>query len=226
MSLQKKISLKPSPQELLVELIHKEKNHHLFFYPLESRSIHQTLCTLVTFRWLSLHKTSFTISSNDFGCEIISPEPFENVENIFKTLFSLERLEEDLEGAFNLSQMAKSAFRDIARIAGLVIQGYPTKRKTLRQIQMTSSLLYDVFENYDPHNLLLEQARKEVQVKEIELDRLKKTLERIQGKEFRFVYLKRFSPFSLPLYLESESEHLSNETLEEKMKKAVKGWLT
>ena len=59
----------------------------------------------------------------------------------------------------NSAELARRQFREIARVAGLVFQGYPGSGKSTRQLQSSSGLFFDVFTQYDPHNLLLEQAR-------------------------------------------------------------------
>ncbi|MBN9376758.1 MAG: DNA ligase-associated DEXH box helicase [Chlamydiales bacterium 38-26] len=225
LKIQNKISQIPAHQELLVEVMHTKKGWHLFFYPFESRSIHQTLNTLVAFRLLKKMKSSFTLACNDYGCEILSAEPFVNLEDDFKELFTETNLEEDLNEAVNISEMGKTTFRDIARIAGLVIQGFISKRKSLRQIQMTTSLLYEVFTKFDPTNLLLQQAKQEVLVKDLELQRLKDVLQRIRTSAFKFVQLRKLSPFALPIYVEGESQYLSNEDLKAIMEKIQKSWV-
>jgi ATP-dependent Lhr-like helicase len=58
--------------------------------------------------------------------------------------------------------MARRQFREIARVAGLIFQGYPGQHKAARHLQASSELFFDVFSEYDPENLLLTQARREV----------------------------------------------------------------
>lgn len=222
--IQKKISAVPNDDEILVEISKTRHGWHLFFYPFESRMIHQTLNALIAYRLLRSMKSSFTLASNDYGCEILSSTPFEKIETTFKELFTEENLENDLQSALNLAEMAKTTFRDIARIAGLVIQGYPTKRKSMRQIQMTTSLLYDVFAKYDPENLLLIQAKHEVMIHDIQWERLNNVLKRIRESPLKFVYTSKLSPFALPLFVEGESSHLSNESMLELMEKIQKSW--
>ena len=49
-----------------------------------------------------------------------------------------EHLAEDLLAGVNLGEIARRQFRDIARIAGLVFQGFPGSGKSTRQIQASS----------------------------------------------------------------------------------------
>ena len=58
--------------------------------------------------------------------------------------------------------MAKRKFRDIATISGLIFKGYPGNFVSNKHIQSSSSLIYEVFNQYDPDNLLIKQAKEEV----------------------------------------------------------------
>ncbi len=67
-------------------------------------------------------------------------------------LFDDHNLAIDLDACLNAAEMGKRQFREIARISGLVFQGYPGQQKSAKQLQASSGLLYDVFSNYDPNN--------------------------------------------------------------------------
>ena len=75
--------------------------------------------------------------------------------------------------------MARRQFRDIARVAGLLFQGFPGQRKPARHLQASSGLFYEVFATYDPGNLLLHQAHREVLERQLESSRLGRTLARL-----------------------------------------------
>ena len=86
--------------------------------------------------------------------------------------------------------MARRKFRDIAVIGGLIFQGYPGENKKTRHLQSSAGLLFKVFKEYDPHNLLLRQAYHEVMDQQMEEGRLRNMLERISQVKSYFVSLK------------------------------------
>ncbi len=88
-------------------------------------------------------------------------------------LLAEERLLEDTLASLNAGELAQRRFREIARVAGLVFQGFPGQPKSMRQLQASSSLLYEVFRKYDPDNPLLSQAEREVLEQELDLGRLR-----------------------------------------------------
>src|SRR5690606_27873933 len=80
----------------------------------------------------------------------------------WRNLLSGDRLLEDMLACLNSSELARRQFRDIARVAGLISQGFPGQATSARHLQASSELFYDVLTQFDPENLLLHQARREV----------------------------------------------------------------
>jgi ATP-dependent helicase Lhr and Lhr-like helicase len=117
----------------------------------------------------------------------------------------------------NASEMARRRFREIARVAGLVFSGYPGKSKTSRQVQVSSGLLFDVFSEYDPENLLLHQAEREVLEQQLEESRLRNAMKRLSQSRLISVELERASPMALPLLVESWRGKVSSETIAERV---------
>jgi len=108
------------------------------------------------------------------------------------------------------------------RIAGLVFSGYPGVPKSARQLQASSSLLYEVFRKYDAGNLLLRQAQTEVLSQELDVRRLAATLKRMRAQRVERVELKVPSPFALPLMVERFRERLTTEKLNDRLARMLK----
>lgn len=96
--------------------------------------------------------------------------------------------------------MARRQFRDIARVVGLILQGYPGE-KSARQLQASSGLIYDVFARYDLGNLL-RQASRNVLERQLERSRLAATLERLAARHISVVDVPRLTPLAFPLLVE------------------------
>jgi ATP-dependent Lhr-like helicase len=137
-------------------------------------------------------------------------------------LFSTDHLLEDVLASLNASEMSQRRFREIARIAGLVFQGYPGQGKSARQLQASSSLFYAVFSKHDAGNLLLTQAQREVLEQELELGRLRATLLELQARRVRFHAIKRATPFGFALMVERFREKLSTEKLSDRVARLVR----
>jgi ATP-dependent Lhr-like helicase len=79
-----------------------------------------------------------------------------------------------------------------------------------------------VFRKWDPENLLLTQAQKEVLSQELEISRLTATLDRINARTLDTVQLRHPSPMSLPLMVERFREQLTTEQLSTRLDRILR----
>lgn len=224
---QARLSRVPAADELLVELARTREGYHCFVFPFDGRLVHGGLAALVAYRMTRVRSASFSIAVNDYGMELLTDEAFPYREALEAGLFSEEGLLEDTVASLNMSELARRQFRDIARVAGLVFQsrpGGPEGRRSARHLQASTSLIYDVFEQFDPGNLLLAQARREVLERQFEQSRLGRTLARLRGSRLVVVETPRPTPLSLPLMVERLGAKLSSETLAERIEKMQRQW--
>lgn len=223
LSIQRTKSHVPHDNELLIEVIKSREGWHLFVFPFEGKTIHEGLALLIAHRLSTDVPSTFIISCNDYGFELLSSAPYDE-SRLNASLIDPAHCQEELELLINLHETSKGVFREIARIAGLVFQGFPGKHKSNRQLQMSTGLLFDVLEKYDPHNLLLKQAKKETLDKYFNQNRLVEVLKRLHSCELIIKYPKHFTPFSLPLFVERVSQRLSTETLAKRIETIQKSW--
>ena len=210
---QMQLSRLPTPATLLVEQYRSREGWHLYVHPFAGRHVHLGLASLVAWRLSLDQPNTFSLSFNDHGFELLAPEPFDVTAVQDGSVFSTGNLVHDVMASLNSSELAQRRFREIARVAGLVFTGYPGSPKSLRQVQASSSLFFEVFRKYDPHNLLLKQAEQEVLGQELDITQLTDTLTAIAGKTIDFVTLRHPSPLSLPLMVERFREKLTTEQL-------------
>ena len=79
-----------------------------------------------------------------------------------------------------------------------------------------------MFRKYDQGNLLLSQAQQEVLSQELELSRLRNTLEKLASRELDLVHIKHPSPMSLPLMVERFREQLTTEQLSTRLDRILR----
>jgi ATP-dependent helicase Lhr and Lhr-like helicase len=65
----------PAADELLIERVRTREGHHLFVFPFEGRLVHEGLAALFAYRISRLAPISFTMAANDYGLELLSPDP-------------------------------------------------------------------------------------------------------------------------------------------------------
>ncbi len=213
------ISRVPSADEFLVERVETKEGHHLFFYPFAGRLVHEGLAALIALRVSRVKPISFSISCNDYGFELLAPEPAPIEEAFASDLLSTERLAQDIPESLNAAEMARRQFREIARVAGLTFNGYPGQNKSVRQLQASSGLLFDVFMRYDSGNLLLDQANREVLERQLERSRMGQTLERLGRATVVIQDMKRPSPLCFPLMVDRTRNRVSSEKLGDRIRR-------
>ncbi|MCE2909881.1 MAG: ligase-associated DNA damage response DEXH box helicase, partial [Burkholderiaceae bacterium] len=222
---QARLSRLPVRDALLVERFDSREGHHVFLYPFAGRNVHIGLAQLLAWRLANRVKdarpNTFSLSVNDYGLEIVAAAPLPEGALDDPALLGTQDLLHDVLASLNSGQLAQRRFREIARVAGLVFGGYPGAPKSLRQLQASSSLFFEVFRQYDAGNRLLTQAEGEVLAQELELSRLQATLERLQALPRPVVALPAPSPFALPLMIERLREQLSTEKLKDRLERLV-----
>jgi ATP-dependent Lhr-like helicase len=209
----------PAADELLIERVKTREGHHLFFFPFEGRLVHEGLAALFAYRISRLVPISFTFSMNDYGLELLSPDPAPLEEALAAGLLSPRNLLDDVPASLNATEMARRQFREIARVAGLVFQGFPHAGKSARQLQASSGLFFDVFTRYDPGNLLVSQAHREVLERQLESSRLGRTLERLSAGRAVITQPKRTPPLAFPLLVDRTREAVTSESLGDRVRR-------
>jgi ATP-dependent Lhr-like helicase len=212
LELQARWSRLPGPDDLLIELTIERGVHHAFIFTLAGRLANEGLGALIAHRIARGRPSSIGINANDYGFALSSRSRLPRDEMSWRPLLSAEELVEDLLVCVNGSELARRRFREIARIAGLIFAGYPGQPKPMRHLQASSELYYEVFRGFDPENLLLHQAQREVLDSELEVARLREALERASTRSIRIVETERFTPLAFPLWVDRiRAQQLSTE---------------
>ncbi len=219
---QARLSMLPAPGTLLIERYHSREGFHLYLYPFAGRNVHLGLASLLAWRLAKHVPNTFSMSVNDHGFELLSAEAVDVAPLIDQSAFATDTLLHDVLASLNSGELSQRRFREIARVAGLVFTGYPGAAKSTRQLQASSGLFFEVFRKYDAGNLLLTQADTEVLSQELDIRRLRASLERMAAQRVAFVELKTPSPFSLPLMVERFREKMTTEKLADRLARIVR----
>jgi len=218
--LQQQLSHIPRANELLIEQIEDKNGYHLLVYPFEGRQVHEAMSAILAYRIGQLTPITFSISMNDYGFELLSDQPIPVDDSNARELFSTNNLLADIQKSTNSTEMAKRKFRDIAVIGGLIFQGMPGEHKKARHLQSSASLLFKVFDEFDPNNILLKQAYQEVLMQQMDEVRLRLALQRIYGGEIIVTFPQKLTPLSFPIIVDGlNRNHFSSEKLEDRVRK-------
>jgi len=103
-----------------------------------------------------------------------------------------------------------------------VQQAVPGLQKSVRQVQMSTGLLYEVFVSHDPGNPLLAEAREQARREQLDFPRLERAVRRAAASRPVFRELGQLTPFSLPLYVERVRSQVSTEELSDRVARLQK----
>ncbi|PHR13702.1 MAG: DNA ligase-associated DEXH box helicase [Aequorivita sp.] len=216
---QEKESIVPGEDEFLIETFKTREGYHALFYPFEGRFVHEAMSSLLAYRISLLSPISFSLAYNDYGFELLSDQYLDIQTVLDNNLFSAEYLYDDLQKSLNYTELARRKFRDIAVISGMVFQGYPNKIIKTKHLQSNSQLLFDVFRDYEPNNLLYLQAYRETFEHQLEEGRLRLALERINSQKIIWKQCEKATPFSFPIITDGLRAKLSSEKLADRIKR-------
>ncbi|MDX1685212.1 MAG: ligase-associated DNA damage response DEXH box helicase [Saprospiraceae bacterium] len=209
----------PAAEELLIEYFETREGYHLVIYPFEGRFVHEAIGALIGYRLSKKLPISFSIAMNDYGVELLSDQSMDVDDVIDHDLFETRSLYEDIQNTVNVVEMSRRRFRDIARISGMIFEGFPGQKKKERHLQNSAQLLFDVFREYEPDNLLYQQAIDETMTFQFEEARLRRALERIRGQRLIIKKPDKATPFAFPIMVDRLREHVTSEKLEDRVRK-------
>jgi ATP-dependent Lhr-like helicase len=212
----------PKDNEFLVEKIHTKDGFHVFMYPFEGRLIHEVISALIAYRISRITPLTFTIAMNDYGFELLSDQEIPIDKHNISDILSDNNLMNDVIASINAAEMASRKFRDIAVIAGLVVQSMPGRHQNNKSLQSSSGLIFRVLEDNEPNNLLLRQAYTEVFNQQLEEVRLKDAFKRINSSRLIIKESNTFTPLSFPIKVDSLRQSISSEKLDKRIERIQK----
>lgn len=197
LALQREVSRLPEPGRLLVETFPAEGRAHLCLYGFAGRAAQQTLGLLLTRRMEEEALNPLGFVATDYATLIWGLDPVPDVS----PLLDRQALRDGLETWLKSNAVMKRTFRNVALVAGLIQRNHPGQRKSGRQATISSDILYDTLQRYDPGHLLLQITREEAMRGLVSFGRIETMLDRIGGR-IDHLRLDRVTPFAAPLFLE------------------------
>ena len=128
---QAQLSRIPTPRTLLIESLASREGQHLFLYPFAGRNAHIGLGSLLAWR-LSKRPAEHLLDRHQ---RLRARAPLAPTRSIRRrssdqSLFEEGDLLHDVLASLNSSELARRRFREIARVSGLISQGFPGQPKS------------------------------------------------------------------------------------------------
>lgn len=211
LQLQAEWSAIPDENSLLIEQVKTRDGFHVFLFPFEGRLVQEGLAAIIAWRLSRLQPITFASTINDYGIELLSPTQPPLQRALDEGLFNSSGLINQIEKSMNAGELDRRQFRDIARVSGLVFGGFPGQGKSSRHLQASSDMFFDVFRDYDPDNMLLKQARREVLDHQLEQTRLARAMDRIASCKMVVTEPPKPTPLAFPILVDRLRMKMSSE---------------
>ena len=222
LKLQNELSALPHNGEVLAEWIHRRDGWYLMVYPFAGRAVNEGIAALVSLRWSRSATNTFSYAANDYGFVVALAREESMSADIVQNLLKPDNLVDDLFACVNMPELARRQFREIARVAGLLPPSLPGRQmRTMRQLQASSGLLYDVLQRYDPSHMLLSQAQREVFAAQLDVQAIERALRDCSQRNIDLRTPQSLTPLSFPLWAERWRGELSNEDWKTRVARAA-----
>lgn len=218
LALQARLSGLPLADRLLAEWIRTRDGQHLVLHPFAGRAVHEGLAPLLATRLAARFGGTWTWAISDYGLIVGRQRAYPLDAGELRTLLAPGDLGADIAASLNLSELARRQFREIARIAGLTPVGAPGRRRSLKHLMASSSLLFDVLREHEPDHLLLQLAEREVREHALALPALHACLSRLASGTIDWHEPATLTPLSFPLWAEKLRGQLGHEDFETRVR--------
>lgn len=199
LALQRRRSVIPRADQMLVETFPRAGRSFLVCYPFDGRLCHQSLGMLLTRRLERLGLKPLGFVASEYSLAVWALGDLRTLD--MEALFDEDMMGDDLDAWLASSALLKRSFRTCAMIAGLLEKRFVGQERTGRQVTFSSDLIYDVLRSHEPDHILLLAAQQDAATGALDILRLGALLRRIRGR-ILVRHIDRVSPLAVPALLE------------------------
>src|SRR3954451_16611625 len=135
-------------------------SRHYFFHTLVGRAANDALSRVVALRLSRLRGGNAVATPDDYGFVLtVTPTQAFTREEI-PALLSSEKFEQDLTESLSRSHLLKYHFRNAAQTGLMVYRNFFGEQKSVRKLQWSSEVIFNVLQQHEPDHVLLREANR------------------------------------------------------------------
>ena len=139
-------------------------------------------------------------------------------------LLSPEHFSEDLDEALSRSDLLKYHFRNAAQAGLMVYRNYFGEQKSVRKLQWSSEVIFNVLQQHEPNHVLLREARRDAIHTYLDIEGAVAFLEMAAKRPIRLVSVNQVPPLSFAMFATRIKEALLVEDPRETMERLYHLW--
>jgi ATP-dependent Lhr-like helicase len=223
---QHELSEIPTADFLLVEELDDEEQNalHYFFHSLIGRAANDALARVVTSRLNKVRSGNAIATSHDYGFVLTVARRQRFVEEDLPKLLTLEGFDDALDEALRQSDMLKYHFRNAAQTGLMVYRNYFDRQKSVRKLQWSSEVIFNVLQEHEPEHVLMREARRDALQTFIDAEGAREFLVAQAAKPVRLRHVAMVPPLSFAMYATKIKEALMVEDPYETMERLYHQW--
>jgi ATP-dependent Lhr-like helicase len=216
----------PTADFLLVEELNDEKERaiHYFFHSLIGRASNDAVARIVTQRLSKLRGGNAVATPHDYGFVLTVEKRQRFTEQEIPALLNPEGCELALDESLRQSEMLKYHFRNAAQTGLMVYRNFFNQHKSVRKLQWSSEVIFNVLQQYEPEHVLMREARRDTLRVYIDAEGAQAYLEAQAKRPVRLRQLSRVLPLSFAMYATRIKEALLVEDPYETMERLYHQW--
>jgi ATP-dependent Lhr-like helicase len=223
---QHELSEIPTADFLLVEELDDEEQNalHYFFHSLIGRAANDALARVITRRLSRSRGGNAIATPHDYGFVLTVARRQRFAEGDLPKLLSPEGFDGALDEALRQSDMLKYHFRNAAQTGLMVYRNYFDRHKSVRKLQWSSEVIFNVLQEHEPEHVLMREARRDALRTFIDAEGAREFLISQAKKPVRLRRVAMVPPLSFAMYATRIKEALLVEDPYETMERLYHQW--
>jgi ATP-dependent Lhr-like helicase len=197
---------------------------HYFFHCLIGRAANDALARVLALRLSRLRGGNAVATPDDYGFVLTVTAAQVFTADELPALLSPEKFSEDLHESLSRSDLLKYHFRNAAQTGMMVYRNYFGEQKSVRKLQWSSEVIFNVLQQYEPDHVLLREARRDAVHTYIDIEGALAFLKSAAGRPIRLHTVDRIPPLSFAMYATKIKEALLVEDPRETMERLFHLW--
>lgn len=197
---------------------------HYFFHSLIGRAANDALSRVIALRLSRLRGGNAVATPDDYGFVLtVSAEQRFSAEDL-PQLIRPENFAAELDESLLRSDLLKYHFRNAAQTGMMVYRNFFGEQKSVRKLQWSAEVIFNVLQQYESDHVLLREARRDAVHTYLDVDGALSYLRTIASKPARIVPVKQVPPLSFAMFATKIKEALMVEDPRETMERLFHLW--
>ncbi len=203
-----------------------QPGRHYFFHSLIGRSANDALSRVVALRLSRLRGGNAVATPDDYGFVLTVGDAQRIEERDLAPLLTSNGFHQDLHQALTRSHLLQYYFRNAAQTGLMVYRNYFGEQKSVRKVQWSAEVIFNVLSEHEPDHVLLREARQDAMHTHLDADGAEQFLVDLteKRKPVRLRVISQVSPLSFGMYATQIKEALMVEDPRETMERLYNQW--